>query len=334
MAHSRENGSELPSGYLENVHCVDFRDTSPAAYRQAFYLLRCGLEDKKPGSVAELDDDLDIPEAVTRSASIIQGSEQHFLDQVFAHIHSAPPLMLLVQADRGQADMLQAIRQRASASFDPENILHVTPPYSSEAELGDYFARLGRQCRFPTSVSNSTQWEGILDERLETGERLFMLASGFENGSETGRRELAGVLRTLNEGRHGHRLQIVLCGGERLAELKYGPAHLSLLSSADVLEWPELSAADVIAQQQRDFPDLALDDAEAQSMLTLCGGHPRLLRHCLQHRTQAPHADLQDYRRLLENDSLFSQLLRKRGGTYSIFLSTTHPCRLEAGRHG
>ena len=296
---------DLP--FLGNVLCVDFRDPAPAAYRQAFYLLGCGLDGKRPGAVPELDDDLEIPEPSSKATPSMPESEQGFLNQVFATIHAAPPLMLLAQADRGQGDMIQAILQRARDSFTPEYVLHVTPPYSREAELGDYFAHLARQCQFPDSVLGSIQWESALGERLEKGERLFMLVSGFENGSETGRRELAGVLRSLNE-RHANRLQIVLCGGERLAELKYGPAHLSLLSSADVLEWPELSAADVIAWQQRDFPDVELHDEEAQVMLTLCGGHPRLLRHCFQHRLQDFRLDAAGYRRLLQNDAFFSQL--------------------------
>lgn len=41
--------------FLETVHCVDFRDPAPDAYRQAFYRLLCGLEDRAPGPDVDLD---------------------------------------------------------------------------------------------------------------------------------------------------------------------------------------------------------------------------------------------------------------------------------------
>ncbi len=58
---------ELP--FLENVHCVDFRDACDAAYRRAFYELIALLEGQVPlpGVTVQTSVDLDVP-ARTASA--------------------------------------------------------------------------------------------------------------------------------------------------------------------------------------------------------------------------------------------------------------------------
>ncbi len=302
---------DLP--FLANVHCVDFRDPLPVAYRRAFYLLLCGLEDRPPGPDWTLEGELDIPEPLSPASGKpqpLQGSEQAFLEEIFttlARLHQ--PLLLLAQADRGQGDLIQAILERARRRFGEANTLYMTPPYSQEAEEKDYFARLGRQCRFTEATDSAIQWEDALDQRLERVDQLLLLVSSFEQGSDTGRRKLAGVLRSLSE-RHTQRLQVVLCGGERLAELRYGPADLSLLNHAEVLLWPELTVADVLVwQEARDCPDSPpVGEDEAQALLTVCGGHPRLLRHCLQQRCHYRETAGLDWRRILEQYRFLSDV--------------------------
>ena len=296
---------DLP--FLENVHYVDFRDPAPQAYRRAFYHLLCGLRDQLPGSEVVLNGELEVPEPINHEPQALQSRRRNFLDDIFDVLHINPILMLLAQADRAEGDVLTAILNRAQGWAGTANSLHVTPPYSGEAEVSAYFARLGRQCGFPVPTPSALDWEDSLTERLELGEKLFVLVSGFENGSDTGRRELAGVLRTLNE-RHPQTLRIVLSGGERLAELKYAAGDLSLLNHADVLEWPEYTSADVLNLQQRYFPDLPSDETEAQRQLELCGGHPRLLRQCMQMRWHNPGLETTDYLEGLKESHFAAQL--------------------------
>lgn len=234
-------------------------------------------------------------------------SEQAFLDEIFESVSTNPILMLLAQEDRDQSELTEGIRTRAQALFGEERTLHVTPPYSEETELGQYFARVGRQCGFEEEIGSSADWDDALDLRLGRGERLILLVSGFEHGSETGRRQLAGVLRRHSE-RHGRGLKVVLCGGERLAELKYAEGQMSLLNLAEELLWPEMTTADVLAWQGRHLPGIEFDEEDARGLLELCGGHPRLVRHCLEEWRRSGMSGQRDDRRALEEYAFLWQL--------------------------
>ena len=67
--------------------------------------------------------------------------------------------------------------------------------------------------------------------------------TGFENGPEESRGELAGELRQLNE--RYPALRVVMMGGERLAALKYASGSMSLLNIAEELPIPQLTHRDV-----------------------------------------------------------------------------------------
>ncbi len=304
---------ELRMPFLETVQCVDFRDPAAGAYRRAFRHLLCGLEDQPPGADAELDGELEIPEPLHFAPEAPAGSvaaatsETEFLDEIFETASTNPILMLLAQSDLDQRGMIAGIRTRAQGLYGEAGTLHVTPPYSADAELGQYFARLGRQCGFEEEIGSSADWDDALDLRLSRGEWLFLLVNGFEHGSELGRRQLAGTLRRHSE-RHGLGLKVVLCGGERLAELKYAQGQMSLLNLAEELVWPETSVADVLAWQWRHLSGLELGQEDAQRLLALCGGHPRLVRHCLEARRRDPDAGEGADRRALEDYAFLWQL--------------------------
>ncbi len=278
---------EIPDApFVDAVPYVDFRDPTPDGYRHAFHKLLCALAGREPKADGTVDGDLDIPLPISGLflpdlALAPDGSERRFIEQVFATLPSRPILMLLAQAGDVHSALITAIKARAARSYGEGNTLHITPPWSGTAELDQYFARLGRQCGFDHQIRSAADWDDALDERLSRNQQLFLLASGFENGSENARRELAGTLRSLSE-RHGERLRVVLCGGERLAELKYGHGYLSLLNLAEVLIWPELVEADVLAWQQREFPDRGMDPRDAAAILEVSGRHSSLVRHCLQ----------------------------------------------------
>ncbi len=108
--------------------------------------------------------------------------------------------------------------------------------------------------------------------------------SSFDKGSEDGREQLGTILRSLSE-TYRERLRVVFSGGERLAALKYekGEDH-SVLSSAERRDWPETTVDDVLAWQEREFPELVLGRGDAADVRALCGAHPRWIRHCLEQR--------------------------------------------------
>lgn len=219
-----------------------------------------------------------------------KNTETRFLDAVFDALARNPIVLLLAQEGRVERETIAAIKARASKRCGEEGLLHVTPPPCPEVTLGDYFAWLAAQCGFAESAHTSTQWASNLDQRLQAGGDLFLLVNGFEKGSTEGRRRLSMELRSLSE-RHGSALWVVLCGGEQLAALKYEHGEESLLNLAERLDWPEPGADDVIAWQQRGFPDLELGRQDAEDLLKRCGGDRRLVRICLEHRRRGDTKD-------------------------------------------
>ncbi len=204
------------------------------------------------------------------------------VDEVFNALRHNPLLILLAQDERLDAEVLRGIRERARLDCGEGNVLHVTPPPHSRAKPQQYFARLGRQCGFAEEIQSPEDWEDVLFRRLQDGERLFFLVSSFDKGSEEGREQLGTILRSLAETYHGQ-LRVVFSGGERLAALKYekGEDH-SVLSSAERRDWPETTVDDVLSWQQREYSGLFFSRSEAADVRTLCGAHPRWIRHCLE----------------------------------------------------
>jgi hypothetical protein len=75
----------------------------------------------------------------------------------------------------------------------------------------------------------------VIEKQLEQTRNLFLLITRFEQGNDTGNREFAGVLRSLLE-KHQN-LYILICGGEKLADLFFG-GELSLLNVSEAQELP------------------------------------------------------------------------------------------------
>jgi hypothetical protein len=240
-------------------------------------------------------------------------------------------LVLLAQADRGQETLIQAILSRVKSVYGAERVLHIMPPCSPRTSLHDYFRVLGKQCNSTVDIPSSVCFQGYLEQWLTENRRMFLLISGFESGSDEGREELAGCLRSLNE-RYPETLHIVICGGEKLAGLYYSGT-LSFLNNAEVREYPELALADVHGIQQRMYPGRSLDDRDAQMLLRISGGHPRLLRHCLHVwekglRLEECQAALMEYPMMWQmvmgfaNEPILCELLKVEDlGPYQPYLS-------------
>ncbi len=216
--------------------------------------------------------------------SKLMTSEKKLVDRIFDLLEgNHQTVLLLAQAGQERRGVIDAIKAQAQHRDKTTSVRHIAPPSSPDASPEQYFDRLGRQCAFKETVRGSAEWEDNLDRRLSRGERIFLLASSFENGADDRRRTVAGVLRSLSE-RYSPRLKVLLCGGERLAALKYEVGALSMLNDAEQVNWPALTAQDVLEWQEHEFPDAGVDQDKASEILELSGGHPRLVRHCLQMR--------------------------------------------------
>ncbi len=181
-------------------------------------------------------------------------------------------------------------------------MLHIFPPNSTRVDGGAYFGRLARQCYLENPVSDSWQWAEALAERLDTGNEIFLLVSGFENGADESRDELAGELRQLNE--RYPALNIVMMGSRRLAALKYAHGSMSLLNIAEEMPIPEPDPRDLSQIFGCIYPQLTLSADQLQAVIAFTGGHPRLLHHCLQQNADSA----ETCERLLRQSPLPAQL--------------------------
>jgi hypothetical protein len=145
--------------------------------------------------------------------------------------------------------------------------------------MKDFFAQLGKQCGFSQDINGSVKLGTLFVELLNEGGMLFLMISGFENSCQEGQKELAGVLRALNE--RFQDLKILICGGEKLADLYYS-GELSYLNQAEICEWPEMTPADVqrIARDSCVRQAMEIDEKIAGKFLEISGGHPGVLEIC------------------------------------------------------
>lgn len=233
--------------FQDDVQGVDFRD--PMHYREAFHRLLCGLKGEEPGHDAKLPCEIPLPPPMknTDSAAMVPG-EARFLERLMGRMMRsvAPPMMILSRGRRYQGPVIQALLERVKDNTNNAGLLHLMPPYSEQVDQEAYFLELGRQCNFTASTDNSIAFTAAIEQKIKQEAILFILVSSFENANEACRRELAGILRGLTE-KHPASLRIALFGGQRLLEQKYDRGELSFLSHAELEEWPDPDAADVMA---------------------------------------------------------------------------------------
>ena len=268
---------DLP--FLETIQAVDFGDSRPELYRQAFQRLLCGIKQIPPGPDPVFSGELRLPTVETGDTRPLMQSEHSFLEEVFTQLQRSP-LMILAQADTNTQIYGQAVRERAQDLYGADNVFHIFPPNSNRADSAAYFGRLARQCQLEEEVSESWQWADTLSRRLDSSQDIFLLVTGFENGPQESRGELAGELRQLHE--VYPRLHLVMMGGKGLAALKYENGSLSLLNIAQELPIPQLSNQDLHDLFGQQYPQLGLSPEQLQAVLEFTGRHPRLLQHCLQ----------------------------------------------------
>jgi hypothetical protein len=268
---------DLP--FLETVQAVDFGDSGPQVYRQAFQRLLCGLKQERPGPNPMFTGELRLPKINTADTRPLVQSERTFLEAVFARPETGRPLMILAQADINTQIYGRALRRQAETLYGVDNVFHIFSPNSSRADSAAYFGRLAKQCRLEGNISESWHWAEALSGKLDSRQEVFLLVTGFENGPEESRGELAGELRQLNESYPARRM--VMMGGERLAALKYASGSMSLLNIAEELPIPQLTDRDLHDLFGQQYHQLNLSPQQLQTVLEFTGCHPRLLPYCL-----------------------------------------------------
>ena len=181
--------------------------------------------------------------------------------------------------------------------------MHIHPPVALNTDSQNYFSQLGKQCGL-LEVRDEQSFEFALETRLKQNKSLFLLVSRFEQGAEEPRKQLACIIRGISANLSFH---VILCGGEKLADLKYKDGKMSLLNHADVRYLPELSASDIETLSYS--YDISLDEELAHQFLSISGGDIQLLKECLMLKKQFPNLPLAQY----------SEKLSQTGYVYGLF---------------
>jgi hypothetical protein len=270
--------------FLESRFCVDFSDPAPEAYRAALRQVLRSLRNQPPGDPVDLPADLQIPLPLTprlhdMAARPLGQSEEDFVAGLFEILRENHPVMLLSQADRCKTAAHRAILAQARRRFGPDNALHLVPLGPADLDRGEYFTYLGRQIDPGRSCIKASDFEFLMEDCLARGKSMFLLMTRLEEGSQDGRQALSRALRNLSE-RYSDWLKIVLCGSERLLELRFKEGHLSPLRNATTLLWPEPTVADILSWQPPETGSLTAE--EASVVLRLTGGNVRLIDQALK----------------------------------------------------
>jgi len=295
--------------FLSNIHAIDFADSQAETYRKAFQCLLCAIKQKPPGATPYFDGSLQIPEPQQSSKRPLVAQEQRFIDTIFNYLDASMPVMLLAQMDSNTQHYAHAIKQSAQQRYGANNVLHIFPPASSRANSAACFGRMAKQCGFDEHIAESWEWADALRDKLTQGQQTLLLITGFDNGPDNARAELAGELRGLLE-EHPFELKLVLIGGNRLAEMKYKDGKMSLLNTLTETRLPEVGVQDMREIYLQRYPQLQIDDDELHTMLDFTGRHPRLLEACLQ----AKQSQQNDWQTKLKNGHLPSQLFTRFRG--------------------
>lgn len=294
--------------FLSNIQAVDFGNSESDIYRVAFQKLLCGLRNEIPGSNPRFSDQLKFPDTDMPNNPERQlfQHERTFVDSVSSYLESGTPLMVLAQADTNTQHYTHVLKTSLEQSYPEETILHLFPPASTQADNSAYFGRLANQCGFDEIITQSWEWADSLRQRLDGGAEYVLLITGFENGSESARSDIAGELRGLLSS-YPYALKLVVMGGERLAAAKYELGKHSFFNDLEEMRLPSVSLEDAKAIYLQRYHNLKLDDATLQDMLDFCGQHPRLLESCLQ----AVKRGESDWQMVIRNSPLPSQLFTR-----------------------
>lgn len=295
--------------FLSNIQAVDFEDSAEEKYRIAFQKLLCGLDKQAPGANPYFSGDLIIPALKLPNNFIETGfiKQQHtFINSVRGYLEASTPTMILAQADTHTQHYSFALKQILNSDYPNAQIIHLFPPASTRVDSAAYFRRLARQCNFDEAINESWEWADSFRSRLDEGNEFVLLITGFENGPQESRGELAGELRGLISA-YPFSLKLIVMGGERLAAAKYELGKHSFFNDLEEIRLLDISLEDFQDIYLKRYGKLILNERLIQEILKYTGKHPRLLESVLQQLTlsDAP------WKEKISENILTSQLFSK-----------------------
>jgi TIR domain/Putative serine esterase (DUF676) len=273
IIHSEVDGK---SPFFGSIQWVDFRDSTK--HLESFARLLAGLEARAPGPNPSYDTRLwtPLPAVAVRP---IAAAGQATIEQACSKLFNSPAVVILAQEGLGSSAISREIKRRAAEKFGEKATVQLTPSYvTPEDGPGPYFESLLAQIGLPSEAASPLTFQRRLAQRLDKGDPMCLLFTGIEQSPREALEKLCGALRALNE-QYAH-LRVLMCGGERLCEMRYAKGALSYLSHAQEELWPEPSPTDFQAEASALDCGVLSDDMVAL-LQELTGGHFGLLRELL-----------------------------------------------------
>jgi hypothetical protein len=259
--------------FLETRFVVDFRDSD--LYERRVVELLAGVRGEPIGPNVRPVHPLELPPPLPEPVTPSEGSVRGEFNRLFEGADAYGIVALFAQEAMG-IGTLDLITEHARAKYKGGFVLPVVPLVCTEDECEGYFGDLGRQLGLGEGIRTASEIGKRLPSLINRKRPLVLIVSAFENGPERARYDIASQLRNFHAAHHSD-VRIIIRGGQELAKLKYEHGDISLLNIAIPWHWPELNLADV----QR-FCGGSISNAVATALLTITGGEPRMVGHCLR----------------------------------------------------
>src|SRR4051812_17965810 len=207
--------SSRPTGNLiildPDLRWVDFRN--PADYGESFARLIGGLDGKASGPEPRWDGELEIPDAPAGVASAPPP-----VASVFRKLDSAAVVMLLIRDGENPGRIADALARRAEPRYPSGHVIPLMPSWTLAAmNPAAFYARLALDAGLDDAVDSRESFHAAAARRLRSG-RWCWIVTGFENAPEAEAQYLARAIVEWTDANGEFR--IILCGGERLHDLR------------------------------------------------------------------------------------------------------------------
>jgi hypothetical protein len=211
----------------------------------------------------------------------VAAAERQTITRAFFQLLNAPAVVILAQDQEGlwSSAVVREIRKHAIERFG-DKAVHLLNPGSVTEEDGvaPYYASMLAQLGLPIADPSPMNFRLRLAERLKDGKPMCLLFTGVERGPLAAITSLCNELRALND-EYGE-LRILMCGGERLCDMRYAQGALSRLSHAQEEHWPDPDIPEIQAEASAQGCGV-LESGLIVLLQDLAGGHFGLIRELL-----------------------------------------------------
>ena len=279
-----------PSGgfpFLQTRFVVDFRD--PVDYDRRLIELVRGLRGQPAPPDAKLDAPFEPPPELPQPATVAKAQVRGVFAGMFDSLDDNGIVTLFTQEAMGLGATDLLLAQARDVMPPARSCTRADDLHGREA--AGYFANLGGQLELGEGLTTS----GAIAAQLPGSSGGAAAGADPQRVREWPRCRAPRISQpacAASMQRIATRCRIVLRGGEKLAGLKFEDGDISMLAIAASCYWPELTVADVTRLYAQRNVGRALHEDVGQAILTLTGGEPRMVGHCVRRLGELDEADV------------------------------------------